>query len=146
MDSQRSADLERFRRDSWSHQTRSAAPRGHQSALPQQFANFSLQRKTLFVTQVGEAKRLQVTQRNRHRKQHRRLATHRVRTQVKRQVDRDSFIQAVGQFEQASGGRNPQRLGPELPAILELNRGRNRLPKADARGAEFSSGVGEVGH
>ena len=61
-------------------------------------------------------------------------------------MDDDSFIQAVGQFEQAPGGRNPQGFGPELAPVFELNRGRDRLPKTDARGTDFSSGVGEVGH
>ena len=62
------------------------------------------------------------------------------------QVDGDSLVEAVGQFEQASGGRNPERLSPELAAVFELNRRGDRVPQTDARGSDFASLVGEVGH
>ena len=62
------------------------------------------------------------------------------------EVDCDSFVKAVGQFEQASGGRNPQGFSPELPPILELNCCGYVPPQIDPRSADFTSGVGEVGH
>ncbi len=61
-------------------------------------------------------------------------------------MDCDSFVEAVGEFEQASGGRNPQGFRPELPTILELNRRRNGSPQVDSGGTDFTSRVGEVGH
>ena len=62
------------------------------------------------------------------------------------QVYGNSLVQAIGQLKQASGGRNPEHLGPELPSIFQLNCRGNSSPQIDARRADFSSVVGEVGH
>ena len=62
------------------------------------------------------------------------------------QADRYSLIEALGQFEQPSGNRNPKRLGPELAAIFQLDCGGNGSPQVGARSTDFSSCLGDVGH
>jgi len=115
-------------------------------AFPQESPDFRLKGKTVFVAKVGKAERLLIALRDRHWKQHRRFPAHSVRSQMEGQVDCDSFVEAVGEFEQASGGRNPQGFSPELPTILELNRRRNSSPQIDPGGTDLASRVGEVGH
>lgn len=124
----------------------SAASACERFGLLKQFSDLTLQRNTILVTKIGKPKRLQVALRGPRRKQHRRSASYRAGPQVHGQVDLDSFVKAVGQFEQPSGNRNPKRLGPELPPIFELNRCRNSSHQVDPRGADFSPWLGESGH
>ena len=114
--------------------------------LLEQFSDFSLQGETLFLPKIGESKRLQIALRSPDRKQHGRFASYRAGAQMHSQADGDSLVEAGGQFEQPSSNRNPEHLGPELASIFELNRRGSGSPQVNARGADFSSGVGEVGH
>ena len=74
------------------------------SCLLQQFCDFSLEREKLVVPQIGELERLQITLLRPHRKEHSRLASYRVRTQVHCQLDAETLVEALCYFEQSSGG------------------------------------------
>jgi len=112
----------------------------------EQFSNFGLQSETIFVPQIGEPKRLQVALCGPHGKQHRRFPPHPALAHVHGQVDRDSLIEAGGHFEQTPSNRNPMHFGPELSPVFKLNGCGSASPQVDARGADFSSRVGEVAH
>jgi hypothetical protein len=127
-------------------ESEAAAARGERLGSLQQFPNFILQGKTFFVPKIGEPERLLIALRGPHRKQHRRFASYRPGAQVQRQADRDSLVEAAGQFQQSPGNRNPNGLGPQLSSIFQLDGRGSVSPQIDARGAEFSAGVGEVGH
>lgn len=86
--------------------------------LLQQFCDFALQREQLVIPKIGEVERLQITLLRRHRKQHSRLASYPVRTQVNGQVDAETFVKALCYFKQSSGSRNPQSSGPELLSVF----------------------------
>jgi hypothetical protein len=81
-----------------------------------------------------------------HGEQHRGLPAYRAGAEVQGQVYGYALVEAIGKFKQASGGRKPEHRGPELPAIFKLNCRGNGSPQIDARGTDFSSGVGEIGH
>jgi len=137
---------EGLRQESGSNQADGAASRGQQPGLAQQFSDFGLKGEAFLVAHVGEAEWLQIALRGTHWEQHRGLPAYRTGAEVHGQVYGHSLIEAIGKFKQASGGRNPEHLGPELAAIFQLNCRGHGSPQIDARGTDFSSGVGEVGH
>jgi len=92
-------------------------------ALLEQCPDFGLEGETLFLAKISESKRLQVPLRSPHGKQHGRFASHGAGAEVHGQADGDAFVEAVRQFEQPSGDRNPKNPSPELPSIFELNGG-----------------------
>src|SRR5580704_4613392 len=62
------------------------------------------------------------------------------------QVNRNSLVEALGQFEQPSRNRNSKRFGPELAAVLQLDCRGNCSPQVGTRSTDFSSCLGDVGH